>query len=46
MPCPDGTSVLMHFSDVDETVSYICELADSLSAMLFHWTILACTTGS
>ena len=38
MPCPDGTSVLMRFSDVDETVSYICELADSLSAMLFHWT--------
>ena len=38
MPCPDGTSVLMQFSDVDETVSYICELADSLSAMLFHWT--------
>ena len=38
MPCPNGTSVIMQFSDVDETVSYICELADSLSAMLFHWT--------
>ena len=38
MPCPNGTSVLMQFSDIDETVSYICELAHSLSAMLFHWT--------
>ena len=38
MPCSNGTSVLMQFSDVDGTVSYICELANSLSAMLFHWT--------
>ena len=38
MPCPNGTSVLMQFNKIDETVSYICELADSLSAMLFHWT--------
>ena len=38
MPCPNGTSVLMHFTDMDRTVSYICELAHSLSAMLFHWT--------
>ena len=38
MPGPNGTSVLMQFSGIDETVSYICELAHSLSAMLFHWT--------
>ena len=38
MPCSNGTSVLMQFSDVDGTVSDICELANSLSAMLFHWT--------
>ena len=38
MPCSNGTSVLMQFSDVYKTVSYICELANSLSAMLFHWT--------
>ena len=38
MPCANGTSVLMQFSGIDETVSYICELAHSLSAMLFHWT--------
>ena len=38
MPCPNGTFVLMQFSGIDETVSYICELAHSLSAMLFHWT--------
>ena len=38
MPCSNETSVLKQFSDVDGTVSYICELANSLSAMLFHWT--------
>ena len=38
MPCPNGTSVLMQFSNIDQTVSYICELAHSLSAKLFHWT--------
>ena len=38
MPCPNGASVLMHFSDIDQTVSYICDLAHSLSAKLFHWT--------
>ena len=38
LPCPNGTSVLMHFTDIDQTVSYICDLAHSLSAKLFHWT--------
>ena len=42
MPCPNGTSVLMQFNKIDETVSYIFELADSLSAMLFHWTFGMC----
>ena len=38
MPSPNGTSVLMQFSDIDQTVLYLCELAHSLSARLFHWT--------
>ena len=38
MSCPDGTSVLMEFNDMNKTVLYICELAHSLSAKLFHWT--------
>ena len=38
MPCADGTSVLMKFDDIVNAVSYIFELADTLSANLFHWT--------
>ena len=38
MPCANGTSVLMKFDDIVNAVSYICELADALSASFFHWT--------
>ena len=38
MPCPNGSSILMHFDNIEHIVSYICQLADSLSAKLFHWT--------
>ena len=38
MPCPNGNSVLMHFDHIEDTVSYICELAHMLSGKLFHWT--------
>ena len=38
MPCTDGTSVLMMFDDIINAISYICELADALSASLFLWT--------
>ena len=38
MPCPNGTAVLMKFDNVDNTASYICELAHELSADLFHLT--------
>ena len=36
MPCPNGTAVVMKFDNVDNTASYICELAHELSAHLFH----------
>ena len=38
MPCPNGTAVVMKFDNVDDTVSYICQLAHELSARLFHLT--------
>ena len=38
LPCPNGSAVLMEFNDIGKTVSFICELADKLSAKLFHWT--------
>ena len=38
MPSANGTPVLMQFDDIQSTVSFICELADSLAARLFHWT--------
>ena len=38
MPSANGTAVLMQFNDIQSTVSYICELADSLAARMFHWT--------
>ena len=36
MPCPNGTAVVMKFDNVDNTASYICQLAHELSAHLFH----------
>ena len=38
MPCANGTSILIKFDNIVNTVSYICELAHALSARLFHWT--------
>ena len=38
MPHPNGTAVLMKFYSVEDTVSYICQLAYTLSAELFHLT--------
>ena len=38
LPCANGSAVLMEFNDIGKTVSFICELADKLSAKLFHWT--------
>ena len=38
MPSAHGTAVLMRFNNIPSTVSFICELADSLAARLFHWT--------
>ena len=38
MPSANGTAVLIQFDDIQSTVSFICELADSLAARLFHWT--------
>ena len=38
MPSAHGTAVLMRFNNIQSTVSFICELADSLAARLFHWT--------
>ena len=38
MPSPNGTAVLMKFENVDNTVSYICQLVHELSASLFHLT--------
>ena len=36
MPSANGTAVLIQFDDIQSTVSFICELADSLAARLFH----------
>ena len=38
LPCANGSAVLIKFNDIGKTVSFICELADKLSAKLFHWT--------
>ena len=38
MPSANGTAVLMQFDDIQSTVSFVCELADSLAARMFHWT--------
>ena len=38
MPSANGTAVLMQFDNIETTVSFICKLADSLAARLFHWT--------
>ena len=38
MPSANGTAVLMQFDNIQSTVSFICELAHSLAARLFHWT--------
>ena len=38
MPCPNGTAVVIKFENIDDTVSYICQLAYELSACLFHLT--------
>ena len=38
MPSANGTAVLMQFDNIQSTVSYICELAHSLAARMFHWT--------
>ena len=38
MPSANGTAVLMQFNNIQSTVSFICQLADSLAARLFHWT--------
>ena len=38
MPSANGTAVLTQFDDIQSTVSFICELADSLAARMFHWT--------
>ena len=39
MPSANGTAVLTQFNDIQSTVSFICELADSLAARMFHWTL-------
>ena len=38
MPSANGEAVLTQFDDIQSTVSFICELADSLAARMFHWT--------
>ena len=38
MPSANGTAVLMHFNNIESTVSFICQLAHSLAAKMFHWT--------
>ena len=38
MPSANGTAVLTQFDDIQSTVSFICELADSLAARMFYWT--------
>ena len=38
MPSANGTAVLMQFNNIQSTVSFICQLAYSLRARLFHWT--------
>ena len=38
MPSANGTAVLMQFDNIQTMVSFICKLADSLAARLFHWT--------
>ena len=38
MPSANGTAVLIQFDDIQSTISFICELADSLAARMFHWT--------
>ena len=38
MPSANGTAVLMQFNNIQSTVSFICQLAYSLQARLFHWT--------
>ena len=38
LPCGNGTVVLMEFNDIEETVLFILQVADKLSAKLFHWT--------
>ena len=38
MSSAHGTAVLMRFNNIQSTVLFICELADSLAARLFHWT--------
>ena len=38
MPSTNGTAVLMQFNKIQSTVSFICDLAHSLAARLFHWT--------
>ena len=40
MPSANGTAVLIQFDDIQSTISFICELADSLAARMFHWTFL------
>ena len=38
MPSANGTAVLVQFDNIQCIVSFICELAHSLAARLFHWT--------
>ena len=38
MPSANGTAVFTQFDDIQSTVSFICELADSLAARMFYWT--------
>ena len=38
MPSANGTAVLMHFKNIESTVSFNCQLAHSLAAKMFHWT--------
>ena len=38
MPSANGTAVLMQVNNIQSTVSFICQLAYSLRARLFHWT--------
>ena len=38
MPSANGTAELMQFNDIQSTVLFVCELADSLAARMFHWT--------